>query len=256
VRGGVRWLLGLQNADGGVPTFCRGWGRLPFDRSCPDISAHALAALAAWGELGFRSEELGVGREEEHVFRAAERLVRYLERAQEKDGSWVPLWFGHQDAAGGRNPVIGTARVVDALRATLGAWRELGVRSEGLGVDEMLARGEAWLVAQQRPDGGWSAGQVATVEETALAVTALTGGGGTCEEAVRRGCGWLAAHWKEGAERPAPIGLYFSLLWYHEKLYPLVWALEALGKNLSPLNLRHPGQSATVTAFPAGSPKT
>jgi len=28
-----RWLLGLQNSDGGVPTFCRGWGKLPFDRS-------------------------------------------------------------------------------------------------------------------------------------------------------------------------------------------------------------------------------
>ena len=29
---GVRWLLGVQNRDGGVPTFCRGWGTLPFDR--------------------------------------------------------------------------------------------------------------------------------------------------------------------------------------------------------------------------------
>ena len=33
---GARWLLDLQNRDGGLPTFCRGWGRLPFDRSCPD----------------------------------------------------------------------------------------------------------------------------------------------------------------------------------------------------------------------------
>lgn len=260
VRDGMRWLIALQNADGGIPTFCKGWGKLPFDRSCPDISAHALAALAAWGELGVRSEELGVGREEEQVFRAAGRLARYLERAQEKDGSWVPLWFGHQDAAGGRNPVIGTARVIDALRTVLEVWRASGVGSRGPGVEAMLARGEAWLVTQQRPDGGWSAGLVATVEETALAVTALTAGGAACEESVRRGCGWLAAHWKEGAGRPAPIGLYFSLLWYHEELYPLVWALEALGKNLSPLhlsplNLRPPGQSATVTAFPAGSRK-
>ena len=39
---GVRWLLGLQNADGGIPTFCRGWGKLPFDRSSPDLTGHTL----------------------------------------------------------------------------------------------------------------------------------------------------------------------------------------------------------------------
>src|SRR5262249_16997926 len=30
---GLWWLLRLQNRDGGWPTFCRGWGALPFDRS-------------------------------------------------------------------------------------------------------------------------------------------------------------------------------------------------------------------------------
>src|SRR5687767_551 len=29
---GIRWLVDLQNRDGGMPTFCRGWGKLPFDR--------------------------------------------------------------------------------------------------------------------------------------------------------------------------------------------------------------------------------
>ena len=45
---GVRWLLGLQNRDGGIPTFCRGWGALPFDRSSPDLTAHTLRAWSAW----------------------------------------------------------------------------------------------------------------------------------------------------------------------------------------------------------------
>ena len=45
---GVKWLLDLQNADGGVPTFCKGWGKLEFDRSCPDITAHAIAAWQLW----------------------------------------------------------------------------------------------------------------------------------------------------------------------------------------------------------------
>ena len=223
VRGGVRWLLELQNADGGMPTFCRGWGRLPFDRSCPDLSAHALAALAAWHDVSPR------------IAKAMERLARFLEKAQAKDGSWLPLWFGHQDAEGCRNPVVGTARVVDALRDTCVAWREArGQRPEDCEtVVKMLARGEAWLMARQREDGGWSAGQAPTVEETALAVIALTDGGPACEESARRGCAWLVANWEAGAAKPAPIGLYFALLWYHEKMYPLVWACEALGRNVN-----------------------
>src|SRR5262245_21756755 len=35
----IRWILEVQNRDGGVPTFCRGWGTLPFDRSTPEITA-------------------------------------------------------------------------------------------------------------------------------------------------------------------------------------------------------------------------
>jgi squalene-hopene/tetraprenyl-beta-curcumene cyclase len=43
---GIDWLLNLQNRDGGIPTFCRGWGALPFDHSAPDLTAHALQAWA------------------------------------------------------------------------------------------------------------------------------------------------------------------------------------------------------------------
>merc|ERR1712023_458599 len=48
VRAGGNWLLSLQNRDGGWPTFCRGWGKLPFDRSGSDLTAHAMRALNAW----------------------------------------------------------------------------------------------------------------------------------------------------------------------------------------------------------------
>jgi len=43
---GVKWLLGLQNRDGGFPTFCRGRLNLPFDCSAPDLTAHAVSALS------------------------------------------------------------------------------------------------------------------------------------------------------------------------------------------------------------------
>jgi len=211
-RAGVRWLLGLQNADGGIPTFCRGWGRLPFDRSCADITAHALLAMALWPGMAVGMEQ------------AMARMAAYLRGQQARDGSWCPLWFGHQEAAGGRNPVIGTARVVDAL---------VKARAAGFGapgVEEMVAAGTAWLLSRQRDDGAWGMGQAPTVEETALAVVALGKGEGAAQDAARRGRDWLCSQGPEGLERPAPVGLYFALLWYHEKMYPLVWALEALGK--------------------------
>ncbi len=221
VRAGLHWLRMLQNSDGGMPTFSRGWGHLPFDRSCPDISAHALAAWVACEQA--RGEGRGPVR----------RLLRYLQKTQESDGGWVPLWFGHQDRVDGRNPVVGTARVVDSLRTVAGLWQGYKQRAEKdrRVVNTMLSRGEAWLLEQQRQDGGWSAGARATVEETALAVIALTGGGPACTTAVRRGCAWLADNWRAGCEWPTPLGLYFSSLWYHERLYPLVWTLEALGRN-------------------------
>ena len=47
-KNGLRWLLDLRNRDGGMPTFCRGWGALPFDCSAPDLTAHALSAWQTW----------------------------------------------------------------------------------------------------------------------------------------------------------------------------------------------------------------
>ena len=46
---GVGWLLGPAERDGGWPTFCRGWGTLPFDRSGADLTAHALRGPARRG---------------------------------------------------------------------------------------------------------------------------------------------------------------------------------------------------------------
>jgi len=46
------WLNRLKNSDSGWPTFCRGWGHLPFDRSGVDLTAHVLRALHVWHVLG------------------------------------------------------------------------------------------------------------------------------------------------------------------------------------------------------------
>jgi squalene-hopene/tetraprenyl-beta-curcumene cyclase len=213
---GVKWLLDLQNRDGGMPTFCRGWGALPFDRSSPDLTAHALRAWSTW-----RPQLEGALRT--RVDRAIARGLAYLQRAERADGCWAPLWFGNEHVPDDENPVYGTAHVLIALREL----RQRGFEVPG----EMEKRAAEWLVAQQDAEGGWGGAQgaPASVEETSLALEALAGS--THVGAVDRGTEWLLARVENGAWRePAPIGFYFAKLWYYERLYPLIFATSALGR--------------------------
>lgn len=208
------WLLNLQNRDGGWPTFCRGWGTLPFDRSSNDLTAHALRALAAWQaripeiplELSARTET------------SIRRGLNYLGKTQAADGSWLPLWFGHQFNTDEENPLYGTAKVVLALK-------ELGQLGSEIG-----ERGFNWLLQNQNSDGGWSGckGLDSSTEETGLAVEALAGLE-NAESAVNSGVEWLTERIGNGSvEDPTPIGFYFAKLWYFERLYPIIFATAAL----------------------------
>jgi len=203
---GIDWLLGLQNRDGGFPTFCRGWGHLPFDRSSADITAHALRALHAVRTV----------RPHARFDAAIQRGLTYLERTQQADGSWLPLWFGNQHAPDDINPTYGTTKV-------LAAYRDLGLQQHSAAV-----RAVKWLLQTQREDGGWGGAQgtPASIEETALATEILLPHD---EQAASRGLAWLLAHIEAGEiETPTPIGFYFAKLWYYERMYPLVFALSAL----------------------------
>jgi squalene-hopene/tetraprenyl-beta-curcumene cyclase len=212
---GLGWLLDLQNSDGGIPTFSRGWGRLPFDRSCPDITAHTVRAAVEW-------RAAVTDRVRRRLDRALGRMLAYLRAARSDEGAWVPLWFGDQGAAGEANLTYGTAQVVMALRA---------VEGMPLPVADLLGPAYAWLRRAQNDDGGWggAAGVPSTVEQTALAVRALAGLAGH-EEAVGRGVRWLLEATRGGARfTAAPIGLYFARLWYSETMYPRIFTALALG---------------------------
>lgn len=218
---GAQWLLDLQNSDGGIPTFCRGWGHLPFDRSSPDLTAHALHAWAAW-----RDELPSELRADVRV--AIDRAGRYLDTQHGAAGEWIPLWFGNQHAPDDINPLYGTARVLHALAACNAP--ENVVR---------LDDAERWLCATQNADGGWggAAGIASSIEETALAVDAIAGclakgrPSEAMETALARGAMWLVERVESGVWRePAPIGFYFAKLWYFERLYPLIFTVGALGR--------------------------
>lgn len=220
---GLKWLVGLQNKDGGIPTFCRGWGALPFDRSSPDLTAHALRAWVAWKDL-IPSQLAGI------LQGAIQRALAYLEKTQRPDGSWIPLWFGNQYAPDDENPIYGTARVLMAL---------CDVANAGLEVKETLVEQAAeWLVRNQGSDGGWGAygGAAASVEETALALdglAAISPGKSRIpvKDALSRGTEWMLQRIESGCwTSPSPIGFYFAKLWYYEKLYPVIFTAAALGR--------------------------
>jgi squalene-hopene/tetraprenyl-beta-curcumene cyclase len=215
-RAGIRWLLELQNRDGGWPTFCRGWGKLPFDRSSPDLTAHALRALVAWNFEPAVVRPLG-----ERVPRAIAAGQEYLERAQETQGTWAPLWFGDENARDEANRTYGTARVLLAYH-DLARWSQPAVQ-----------RAVEWLRNAQNADGGWGGepGSLSNVEDTAVALEALLAEPAQLgAEPVRRGLDWLCRRVEEDSLEPAPIGFYFAKLWYFERLYPIIFSVAALGR--------------------------
>jgi squalene-hopene/tetraprenyl-beta-curcumene cyclase len=228
---GIGWLLELQNRDGGWPTFCRGWGKLPFDRSGTDLTAHAIRALRAWTANYERANE--PNRIDPRIEPAIKRGFEYLRGQQRDDGSWVPLWFGNEHAAGEENPIYGTAKVLLAYRDT------------GRADCDEARRGFDWLLAVQDLGGGWggSGRQIrrgqphwpSSIEETSLALDALLADPridtkASLQHMIDKGLAWLTdAVERNQHHEPSPIGFYFAKLWYHERLYPLIFATSALG---------------------------
>ncbi len=154
---GQRWLLGLQNPDGGWASFDRCCDRqvltlIPFadhnamiDPSTPDITARVISALSAHGH----DPDDGPVR----------RATEFLLREQEEDGSWPGRW--------GANGIYGTWLALSALAPLAARMRPMAgpptASSRRSRPDdragERLRRacrlGRRWLLAVQNGDGGW-----------------------------------------------------------------------------------------------------
>ena len=223
---GCAWLTNLQNSDGGIPTFCKGWGRLPFDSSCADLTGHTLLALTR--SIDVLGDKISKSQKANFV-KCINRATSYLQKNQHQSGYWLPLWFGNQNTSGKKNPVYGTAKVstylVDCLKCN---WLDYRQR---LNLQLMLSSGQAYLLQMQNVDGSWGGyqGILGTIEETSLAICALAK---KDKDACSRGFEWLDKEYKQNGLKSSPIGLYFATLWYDEKLYPLTFYIEALRRYL------------------------
>lgn len=220
VGAGIDWLIKLQNRDGGMPTFCCGWGKLPFDRSTPDITAHAILAMSLWCDVLPDSQQ-------SRCRKSITRMRLWLDKTMTDEGSWNPLWFGDQEATSQfrveglefkveANPVYGAATIIDYMK-TAGITLTLDAKD--------------FLLKCQNPDGGWGGnrGVPSKVTLTAKAIGALRHFRPETDEAIRRAVDYLYARYESGTlYSREPIGLYFSRLWYSEDLYNPIYILTAL----------------------------
>jgi squalene-hopene/tetraprenyl-beta-curcumene cyclase len=226
VERALKWLLGMQNRDGGWAAFDRDVTRevltkIPFadhnamlDPACPDITARVLEALGCHG-FGIDHPQV-------------QRALAFLRKTQAKSGCWVGRW---------------------GVNYLYGAWQVLvGLRQIGFDMaDPMVRRCVAWLESVQQPGGGWGescrsyddpdeAGKGApTPSQTAWALLALLAAGEHDSEAVRAGVDYLVrTQGEDGGWAEEPFtGTGFPKVFYLKyHLYGLYFPLMALARSV------------------------
>jgi squalene-hopene/tetraprenyl-beta-curcumene cyclase len=224
VERALRWMLALQNRDGGWAAFDRDINReiltrVPFadhnamlDPSCPDITARVLEAL---GQYGYGPGQPPI-----------DRALDFLRRTQEKWGAWPGRW--------GVNYLYGTWQVLAGLEA-------IGIDP----ADPMVRRAADWLEQVQLPSGAWGEScrsyddpawigrGDATASQSAWALLGLICAGRADGSAAQRGRDWLLTTQRAdgGWDEEAFTGTGFPKVFYLKyHLYSLYFPLMALAR--------------------------
>ena len=220
---GVEWIVGLQSENGGFAAFDADnthyyLNNIPFadhgallDPPTVDVAARCVSLLGQLGERPETSPRL-------------KAAIDYLEREQEKDGSFWGRW--------GVNYVYGTWSALCAFNAV------------GLTIEApVVKKAVDWLVAIQNPDGGWGEScdsydlayqgykpSNSRASQTAWALLGLMAAGQVRHPAVARGMAWLQAHqdadglWPEEDYTGGGFPRVFYLRYHgYRKFFPL-WA--------------------------------
>ncbi len=183
---GVRWILAMQNVDGGWAAFDRGAHNRPIlehvpfadhnaiqDPSCPDITGRTLECL---GHMGFVPEDPAVA-----------KAIDFIRSRQEPDGCWFGRW--------GVNYIYGSWQVLCGLKKV----------GQNMRADWVQKAGQ-WLREHQQVDGGFGESADSyedprlrgqgppTASQTAWGTMGLMAVYGPNDPAVRRGIQWLLDH--------------------------------------------------------------
>ncbi|PYH42955.1 terpene cyclase/mutase family protein [Aspergillus saccharolyticus JOP 1030-1] len=193
----VRWILGMQNQDGGWGAFdidndALFLNQIPFsdmDSLCDPSSADVTGrVLEAFGLLLQSPVAQRVGPKLlAQMSAASDRAILYLADEQEPNGAWYGRW--------GCNYIYGTSNVLCGL---------VYFRKHDSRVSNMASRAVQWVLSVQNADGGWgesletyrssnwtSIDHPSTASQTGWAVMALLpylASGGT---AIERGVSYL-----------------------------------------------------------------
>lgn len=233
----VEFILQRQNDDGGFGSYepRRGpmllkhynpaeiYGNCMLEYSYAECSGSCIRALA------FAERELAEDMPAALRTRVREAVAAgraFLLSQQHEDGGWLGFW--------GVNVTYGTFFATSGLRAA------------GLPLSHpSFARASRWLVAHQRPDGGWAEsylglledaphdlehGEPSTVTQTAWALLTLMDIAPHETDAIERGLAYLRQMQRDDGTWPpeTPSGVFFntSVLDYelYRQIFP-VWAL-------------------------------